>query len=240
MPQHVRPSLPPAAPAATARPAPRPPGAGRPRSPAVSSSSPAATWATRPPAAPSCWWTGSPTGSPHTATRSPCCAAARPAAPRLPRGVGGRRRRPFPARAPRVGPPGRRLRSAGRGLQRHAVPGPAVAPRPDPVPGQPRPHRPVGDALSGPGRPARPPAGALGAGRHPPPQPDGRRLRFDGVRAARPRRGRRPYPAGAQRCRGARRRWCPRHPNRSSWPWAGSSSTSASICCCACGNGCAR
>src|SRR5206468_1955731 len=58
-------------------------------------------------------------------------------APRLPGGVRRRRRGPLSARQAGVRPPGRPLRPAGRGVQRHAVPRPAVAPRTDTVPGQP-------------------------------------------------------------------------------------------------------
>ena len=83
------------------------------------------------------------------ATRSPCCAAVR----RPTATTGSCRRGGAPAAGTilrarvRLRPPGRRLRSAGRGVQRHAVPGAAVASRSHAVPGQPCPHRSVEDAL---------------------------------------------------------------------------------------------
>src|SRR5690606_8541786 len=152
---------------------------------------------------------GGPPGRRPDPARPPGHPAVRGARllPRLPRGVRRRRLRPLPARPFRLHPPGRRLRPARRGVQRHALPGPAVAPRTHPVPGQPRAHRPVGDALrrpAGPGRPPRPAPGALGAHRSAAARPAGRRLPVDRAGPARDRGAARAHPGRPQRCGGAR------------------------------------
>ncbi len=87
--------------------------------------------------------------------------------PRLPRGVGGRRLRPLPARQIRLRPTRRRLRSVGRGVQRDAVLRACVASRSDTAAREPCPHGSVEAAVrraDGTGGPDRAKTRALGVG----------------------------------------------------------------------------